>query len=128
MTHSIPTSRFYGGALIFAAAENTQQPSRLVQHHLPLTPHDENDKSPSTYHSDPTVFLPNSMAEGYFDAFFRVEKKLGRGANGSVLLCQHVLDNIPLGRFAVKKIAIATPGLNPPNSPHLIHAYPHYTS
>ncbi|KAF5363041.1 hypothetical protein D9758_012637 [Tetrapyrgos nigripes] len=46
------------------------------------------------------------MAEGYFDAFFRVEKKLGMGANRSVFLCQHVLDNNPLGRFAVKKIAV----------------------
>ncbi|KAF5363084.1 hypothetical protein D9758_012620 [Tetrapyrgos nigripes] len=51
-------------------------------------------------------FPPNSMAERCFDAFFRVEKKLGMGANGSVFLCQHVLDNNPLGRFAVKKIAV----------------------
>ncbi|KAF5363020.1 hypothetical protein D9758_012656 [Tetrapyrgos nigripes] len=76
-------------------------PSPSLQTH---TPRDENGES--TYYSDPTAFPPNSMAEGYFDAFFRVEKKLGMGANGSVFLCQHVLDNNPLGRFAVKKIAV----------------------
>ncbi|KAF5363039.1 hypothetical protein D9758_012639 [Tetrapyrgos nigripes] len=76
-------------------------PSPSLQTH---TPHDENGDC--TYYSDPTAFPPNSMAEGYFDAFFRVEKKLGMGANGSVFLCQHVLDNNPLGRFAVKKIAV----------------------
>lgn len=46
------------------------------------------------------------MAEGYFKAFFQEEYRLGMGANGSVYLCQHVLDGEPLGHFAVKKIAI----------------------
>lgn len=46
------------------------------------------------------------MAEGYFKAFFQEEYKLGMGANGSVFLCQHVLDGTPLGHFAVKKIAV----------------------
>jgi hypothetical protein len=49
-----------------------------------------------------------TMAEGYFDAFFREEYKLGMGANGSVFLCQHVLDGNPLGHFAVKKIAVGS--------------------
>ncbi|THH08743.1 hypothetical protein EW146_g8898 [Bondarzewia mesenterica] len=31
---------------------------------------------------------PGSMAEGYFNAFFREEARLGMGANGSVYLCQ----------------------------------------
>ncbi|EEB90738.1 hypothetical protein MPER_11017, partial [Moniliophthora perniciosa FA553] len=46
------------------------------------------------------------MAEGYFKAFFQEEYKLGMGANGSVYLCQHMLDGNPLGHFAVKKIAV----------------------
>ncbi|ETW76102.1 hypothetical protein HETIRDRAFT_53797 [Heterobasidion irregulare TC 32-1] len=49
---------------------------------------------------------PGSMAEGYFNAFFKEEARLGMGANGSVYLCQHVLDGNPLGHFAVKKIAV----------------------
>ncbi|PPR01919.1 hypothetical protein CVT24_001258 [Panaeolus cyanescens] len=46
------------------------------------------------------------MAEGYFKSFFQEEYKLGMGANGTVYLCQHVLDGNPLGHFAVKKIAV----------------------
>lgn len=34
------------------------------------------------------TFRPESMAEGYFKAFFREEARLGMGANGSVYLCQ----------------------------------------
>ncbi|KAI0287204.1 kinase-like domain-containing protein [Russula brevipes] len=53
-----------------------------------------------------TIFTPETMAEGYFKAFFQEEARLGMGANGSVFLCQHVLNGNPLGRFAVKKIAV----------------------
>lgn len=35
-----------------------------------------------------SVFPAESMAEGYFKAFFREEYRLGMGANGSVFLCQ----------------------------------------
>ncbi|KZT10504.1 kinase-like protein [Laetiporus sulphureus 93-53] len=52
------------------------------------------------------VFRKESMAEGYFKAFFKEEGRLGMGANGSVFLCQHVLDGNTLGHFAVKKIAV----------------------
>ncbi|KAI0945315.1 hypothetical protein AcW1_001562 [Taiwanofungus camphoratus] len=52
------------------------------------------------------AFRADNMAEGYFKAFFKEEGKLGMGANGSVFLCQHLLDGNPLGHFAVKKIAV----------------------
>ncbi|KZV72056.1 kinase-like protein [Peniophora sp. CONT] len=52
------------------------------------------------------AFRREAMAEGYFNAFFTEEARLGMGASGSVYLCQHVLNGNPLGRFAVKKIAI----------------------
>ncbi|KAJ7028008.1 kinase-like domain-containing protein [Mycena alexandri] len=52
------------------------------------------------------TFPAEAMAEGYFKAFFQEEYRLGMGANGSVYLCQHVLDGNPLGHFAVKKIAV----------------------
>ncbi|CAE6469741.1 unnamed protein product [Rhizoctonia solani] len=45
-------------------------------------------------------------SSGYYATFFREETRLGMGANGSVFLCQHVLNGIPLGHFAVKKIAV----------------------
>ncbi|KIJ63116.1 hypothetical protein HYDPIDRAFT_93087 [Hydnomerulius pinastri MD-312] len=53
-----------------------------------------------------STFPREAMAEGYFKAFFQEEYRLGMGANGSVFLCQHVLDGNPLGQFAVKKIAV----------------------
>ena len=34
------------------------------------------------------TFAPGTMAEGYFNAFFKEEYRLGMGANGSVFLCQ----------------------------------------
>ncbi|KLO11390.1 kinase-like protein [Schizopora paradoxa] len=52
------------------------------------------------------TFKAETMAEGYFNAFFKEEQKLGMGANGSVYLCQHILDGNLLGHFAVKKIAV----------------------
>jgi len=52
------------------------------------------------------AFSADNMAEGYFKAFFKEEGRLGMGANGSVFLCQHMLDGNPLGHFAVKKIAV----------------------
>lgn len=55
---------------------------------------------------DGPAFSVESMAEGYFSAFFKEEYRLGMGANGSVFLCQHVLDGNPLGHFAVKKVAV----------------------
>ncbi|KAG9311790.1 hypothetical protein JVU11DRAFT_8037 [Chiua virens] len=54
----------------------------------------------------PSAFPREAMAEGYFKMFFQEEYRLGMGANGSVYLCQHVLDGNPLGHFAVKKIAV----------------------
>ncbi|KAG9004176.1 putative serine/threonine-protein kinase iks1 [Tulasnella sp. 427] len=46
------------------------------------------------------------MAQGYFTAFFREKQRLGMGANGTVLLCEHILDGNVLGEYAVKKVAV----------------------
>lgn len=43
---------------------------------------------PSSSFGTETPFRADSMAEGYFKAFFREECRLGMGANGSVFLCQ----------------------------------------
>lgn len=45
-------------------------------------------------------------ADGYYRRFFIEERRLGMGAEGSVFLCQHVLDGHQLGRYAVKKVAV----------------------
>jgi hypothetical protein len=38
--------------------------------------------------AEPSGIAPDTMAEGYFSAFFREEHRLGMGAYGSVFLCQ----------------------------------------
>lgn len=65
-------------------------------------------RPPPEHESSSRMFAPETLAEGYFDTFFREERKLGMGANGSVFLCQHVLDGNMLGHFAVKKIAVGS--------------------
>ncbi|KAG6334995.1 hypothetical protein ID866_4096 [Astraeus odoratus] len=62
--------------------------------------------SPLASGSSHSAFPREALAEGYFKKFFQEEYRLGMGANGSVYLCQHVLDGNPLGHFAVKKIAV----------------------
>lgn len=44
--------------------------------------------------------------DGYYARFFIEERKLGRGARGTVYLCQHVLNGNRLGRYAIKKIPV----------------------
>jgi hypothetical protein len=49
--------------------------------------------------------LPTSaFNQGYFERFFVVQSELGRGARGVVLKVTHVLDNIALGDYAVKRV------------------------
>ena len=43
---------------------------------------------------------------GYYSRFFVEERKLGAGSFGAVYLCRHVMDEIELGVFAVKKLAL----------------------
>lgn len=60
--------------LLAAANQTSSRPSSP-----PLTSGSE------THHG---VFPRETMAEGYFKAFFQEEYRLGMGANGSVYLCQ----------------------------------------
>nr|KAJ3423202.1 putative serine/threonine-protein kinase iks1 [Polyrhizophydium stewartii] len=57
---------------------------------------------------EPVTLDARSFNQGYYDRFFVEERKLGRGQRGSVFLCQHVLDKVPLGQFAVKAIPVGT--------------------
>ncbi|KAJ1978617.1 putative serine/threonine-protein kinase iks1 [Dimargaris verticillata] len=61
----------------------------------------EGDDEPATVHLSPGIFN-----QGYYQRFFVEERKLGRGLRGAVYLCQHMLDKIPLGQYAVKKVPI----------------------
>jgi len=54
-------------------------PSRSRQHDTPNR--QETNGNAAGFRSD-------AIAEGYFNAFFKAEQRLGMGANGSVYLCQ----------------------------------------
>ena len=54
----------------------------------------------------PKNLSDSSINQGYYRRFFREDVKLGRGAGGSVFKCQHVLDGIELGAYAVKKVPV----------------------
>lgn len=45
-------------------------------------------------------------SSGYYKQYFREIQKLGNGTFGGVYLCQHVMENVPLGYFALKKIPV----------------------
>ena len=51
----------------------------------PSTPPSIEPMSPA---GDSSTFPPETMAQGYFTAFFKEECRLGMGANGTVFLCQ----------------------------------------
>lgn len=48
----------------------------------------------------------SSFNSGYYSKFFREECKLGSGGVGGVYLTHHVLDDVMLGTYAVKKIPV----------------------
>lgn len=54
----------------------------------------------------PKNLSDSSINQGYYRRFFMEDSKLGRGAGGSVFKCQHVLDGIELGVYAVKKVPV----------------------
>ena len=47
-----------------------------------------------------------SLTQNYFRKFFIEERELGRGGKGVVLLVRHVLDGVPLGYFACKRVPV----------------------
>lgn len=47
-----------------------------------------------------------AFSPGYFQRFFVAERELGRGGKGVVLLVKHVLDSVPLGHFACKRVPV----------------------
>jgi len=53
-----------------------------------------------------TYLSSSSFNNGYYERFFIERKKLGRGYRGSVFLCHHVLDQVFLGEYAIKKVAV----------------------
>ncbi|WOO77793.1 putative serine/threonine-protein kinase iksA [Vanrija pseudolonga] len=61
-------------------------------------------RNPSRDEIDPSD-LP---AMGYYQRFFKENRRLGIGAEGSVYLATHIIGGSALGTYAVKKIAVGT--------------------
>ncbi|EJD43284.1 kinase-like protein [Auricularia subglabra TFB-10046 SS5] len=84
----------------------TARPTTRAENYFQLLAHaNEAASRPAT---PPPAGRSPQMAQGYFDAFFRVEQRLGMGASGAVFLVQHVIDGNELGRFALKRIAVGS--------------------
>ncbi|ESS67320.1 protein kinase [Trypanosoma cruzi Dm28c] len=49
-----------------------------------------------------------SSSSSYYKCYFREIQKLGNGTFGGVYLCQHVMEGVALGYFALKKFPLAT--------------------
>lgn len=84
---------------------------------LSPAPHSTSDPIPST-----------SSAQGYYSRFFIELHPLGRGARGQVFLCQHILNNNKLGKYAIKKIPVgdhASSLLQSLNEVHLMESLHH---
>ncbi|EKF31130.1 protein kinase, putative [Trypanosoma cruzi marinkellei] len=48
----------------------------------------------------------SSSSSSYYKCYFREIQKLGNGTFGGVYLCQHVMEGVALGYFALKKIPV----------------------
>ncbi|KAH8083321.1 kinase-like protein [Cristinia sonorae] len=107
---AIPTSRAANYFQLLQVANESSVPP-TPRSTSPLVGGTSSSRSGSEATSSDDSYQTDNVAEGYFKAFFREECRLGMGANGSVFLCEHVLNGNSLGRFAVKKIAVgATSG------------------
>eukprot|EP01054_Gregarina_sp_Poly1_P004865 Gregarina_sp_Poly_1__4864@NODE_258_length_10499_cov_54_071223_g225_i0_p3_GENE_NODE_258_length_10499_cov_54_071223_g225_i0NODE_258_length_10499_cov_54_071223_g225_i0_p3_ORF_typecomplete_len394_score63_29Pkinase/PF00069_25/3_5e26Pkinase_Tyr/PF07714_17/1_4e17Pkinase_fungal/PF17667_1/0_014Kdo/PF06293_14/0_055MAP65_ASE1/PF03999_12/0_079_NODE_258_length_10499_cov_54_071223_g225_i052886469 len=93
------SSHFYSRSLTASRQRShsdlTRSPSSPVQ--------PENTFRSSTSSSDIPAGL---LVNGYYDQFFVEEKKLGSGSFGQVYLCRHMLDDLFVGFYAVKKIPV----------------------
>lgn len=55
---------------------------------------------------DSSGISPDAFSQGYFKRFFVIKHVLGRGSNGVVYLVEHLLEDVSLGLFALKKVAV----------------------
>jgi serine/threonine protein kinase len=101
----------HGSNLSSAESSAPPSPRRLPAHQIepqPSTPRRSsrftNGHTASPQH--PQGISSASLSPGYFKQFFTVDRELGRGGKGVVLLVSHVLDGVPLGQFACKRIPV----------------------
>ncbi|KAF8540998.1 kinase-like domain-containing protein [Trichophaea hybrida] len=80
---------------------------------IPLPRLDTLDSEDEVHSEDEVSCLPqdtgikaSAFSPGYFERFFVMEKELGKGGKGIVLLVRHVLDGVSLGKFACKRVPV----------------------
>lgn len=81
---------------------------RLFQPALPGVPatNDPGDSGRGPSSSSSQGISSGAFTQGYFKKFFAEESVLGRGGKGVVLLVKHVLDGVPLGYYACKRVPV----------------------
>ncbi|KAG0230867.1 putative serine/threonine-protein kinase iks1 [Actinomortierella wolfii] len=86
----------------------TNTPTSSSRTSLDLDGATESDINPTSPQSrgDPAPLSHDALNQGYYERFFVEQVKLGKGYRGSVFLCQHILDGVFLGEYAIKKVAI----------------------
>jgi len=52
--------------------------------------------------------IESLIVNGYYKKFFVEERRIGVGGYGTVFLCRHHLNDLELGMYAVKKVAVGT--------------------
>jgi len=52
-------------------------------------------------------FYASGYVTGYYQRFFREIRRLGTGSFGSVYLCSHLIDEIEVGQYAIKKVVLS---------------------
>ncbi|KAL5114057.1 hypothetical protein ACEQ8H_008071 [Pleosporales sp. CAS-2024a] len=91
--------------------------SRPSSPHKQLAPAPISDAQGRLHSSDAAEFVGSTpvpprnisakaFSPDYFKTFFVEERELGRGGKGVVLLVQHLLDGVQLGRFACKRVPV----------------------
>ncbi|RHZ44213.1 hypothetical protein Glove_750g11 [Diversispora epigaea] len=97
------------------SSNRPSRPDFMVRNYFRLLENSENPESSTSSEDfiptteipeDPSTLSQSSFNQGYYQRFFIEEKQLGKGFRGSVYLCKHVLDNVPLGEYAIKKVAV----------------------
>ncbi|CCW70958.1 unnamed protein product [Phytomonas sp. Hart1] len=92
-------------------AEDSSSPPPLVRETVPYHQTHDNDvkdDDPPCEAWKERNFSLNTISglDGYYARYFIELQKLGSGTYGGVYLCQHVMEGIPLGIFALKKVPV----------------------
>ena len=77
-----------------------------VQDETPVSPEPESLGDTSTSGREDPGISSSAFSQNFMQKVFVVKKELGRGGRGVVFLVEHVLDRVPLGLHACKRIPV----------------------